>query len=333
MDRRTERKLLWGIVGILLIIQVAMFIKFIQQDVPQSVLPIDDSIIENVAKQATPSVVYIQTDKAAGSGVIVKEGYIVTNSHVVDDALNISVRLQDKRIFPATLVGMDLSTDVAVIKIPENNLPAIEFADSDKVEVGEPVIAIGNPFGFDFTVTSGIISAKHRDRGPTDYRDFLQTDASINPGNSGGPLLNKEGKLLGITTFIISQERTGELGFAIPSNLIAKILDRLLIDGKVERGYLGVSIEDVTEVDKTGIGRLVDGARITSLDARGPAGEAGLQVGDLIVEVDGTRITDGNQLRNFVAWIPPGKTVQVAIVRNGQQLTIPVTVGLRPAQP
>ena len=256
MLRRDQIKILWTVIIILIIIQLASIFLFYQNNYGE-VLTINN--IEDVAEKATSSVVFIRADEKTGSGVIVaSDGYIITNYHVVDDTDNITVRLHNKNIYVAENVGVDKSTDIAVLKINVDNLDFLELADSDNAKVGSEVVAIGNPFGLDFTVTSGIISAVHRDRGPTVYRDFIQTDASINPGNSGGPLLDLNSKVIGINTFIISEENAGELGFAIPSNLVKKIFLTLTNDGKVDRGYIGVIVEDLIKFDDKGNGVFIE---------------------------------------------------------------------------
>lgn len=289
---------------------------------------------ETAAKKAIPAVVSITADDKSGSGVIVREdGIIITNHHVIQDGKKIKAVLSDKRIFSARVIGSDPKADIAVLKINAKNLQTIEFADSDELQVGEKVIAIGQPFGFDSTVTTGIISGKHRDRGPTEYRDFIQTDASINPGNSGGPLVNLEGKLVGINTFIVSGVRTGELGFAIPSNLVGKILDQLLKYGKVTRGYLGVNVMDTVDVNEEGNGMISDGALINGILKDGAAYKAGLKVGDLILEIDSTIVENSNHLRNVVAWLEPGSNVSVLAKRNESMMEFNVTMDTRPDNP
>lgn len=322
-------------IGVLLIAQIVTlhYVFTHGQESPISAVGAESSVIEKVANEVTSSVVFIRTDKGAGSGVIVNsDGTIVTNYHVVEGTKEIKVQLSNDEFYTAELVGTDEETDLAVLKIDAAHLRPVEFADSDNVQVGELAVAIGNPFGYDFTVTSGIISAKHRDEGPSDYRDYLQTDASINPGNSGGALLDKDGKLIGINTFIVARERTGELGFAIPSNMVKEVVDQIVAHGRVERGYLGVSIKDIQQVDKEGNGHIVEGSEIEGLEANGPAQKAGLKVGDLFVEINGIKITDSNQLRNYVAFIPPGEIVNVTVQRNGTALTVPVELKARPKQ-
>jgi serine protease Do len=265
-----------------------------------------------------------------GSGVIVtKDGYILTNNHVVDGAEEVKVALTDGREFTAKVVGRDPKSDVAVIKVDAKDLPAVTLADSDKVEVGDVVLAIGNPFGIGQTVTTGIVSAT--DRGGTlglDYEDFIQTDAAINPGNSGGALVDAEGRLIGINTAILS--RTGGnqgIGFAIPTNLARDVMDDLIKDGKVTRGYLGVMIQDVTPALAKEF-KLKDmrGALVGGVGPGSPAEKAGLKEGDVITTFNGKKVADSRRLKLEVARTQPGETVPVTVLRDSLTKTIEVTV-------
>lgn len=286
---------------------------------------------EKVAINSVDSVVSIITDKGSGSGIIVKEdGVILTNYHVIEDAEKISVRTRDKRILNAKIIGSDPEADVAVIKINGSNLPVLKLGDSDKIKIGEKVVAIGRPYGLEFTVTSGIISGKHRDAGPISYRDFLQTDASINPGNSGGPLLNLKGEVIGINTFIISGKDAGELGFAIPINMAKKIMDSLLEYGEVKRGYFGITVQDIVEINNEGEGRVVDGTLIMSIAKGSAADKAGLKRGDIIKRIANETIEDSNDLRNSIAWLIPGEEINVEIIRNGSILNLDLIPDKRP---
>ena len=265
-----------------------------------------------------------------GSGVIVtKDGYILTNNHVVDGADEVKVTLQDGQEFTAKVVGRDPKSDVAVIKIDAKNLPVVPMADSDKVQVGDIVLAIGNPFGVGQTVTTGIVSATGRGNlGIEDYEDFIQTDAAINPGNSGGALVDVEGRLIGINTAIFS--RTGGnqgIGFAIPSDLARNVMDCLIQDGHVTRGYLGVMIQDVTPALAKEF-KLKDatGALIGDVVPKGPADKAGFKVGDVVLDYNGKKVTDSRRLRLAVGETKPGTTVPVKILRNGESKTLEVTV-------
>jgi serine protease Do len=271
--------------------------------------------------------------KGIGTGMIIKEdGYILTNNHVVAGATQIQVVLSDERQFEATIIGTDPKTDLAVIKVSaKEKLPCVAFGDSDKVQVGEWVVAIGHPRGLDQTVTQGIISAKHRQgiTDPSTYQDFLQTDAAINPGNSGGPLLNLDGQVIGVNSIIASQSGGSEgLGFAIPSNMALHIAKALMATGKVQRGWLGMTLQDVS-FDKMKSLKLKTpkGAYVMEVVKDGPASNAGIKAGDVILSLDGKDIADSGELRNLVAGTPVGKEVKLGIIRDGKMLTIAVKVG------
>jgi serine protease Do len=265
-----------------------------------------------------------------GSGVIItKDGYILTNNHVVDGAEQVKVALQDGREFTAKVIGRDPKSDVAVIKIDAKDLPTVPIADSDKVEVGDVVLAIGNPFGIGQTVTTGIVSATGRGGAiGLDYEDFIQTDAAINPGNSGGALVDSEGRLIGINTAILSRSGGNQgIGFAIPSNLARDVAQDLVRDGRVTRGYLGVMIQDVTPALAKEF-KLKDnqGALIGDVTDKSPAEKAGLKEGDVILEFNGKKVTDSRHLKLEVARIQPGETVPVKVLRDGTTKTLDVTV-------
>ncbi len=271
-----------------------------------------------------------------GTGVIVsKDGYILTNNHVVEDADDITVTLSDNREFSAEVVGTDPLSDVAVVKIEAGDLLAAELGDSDDVRVGEWVLAMGNPFGLKKTVTAGIVSAKGRaNMGIADYEDFIQTDAAINPGNSGGPLVNLEGRVIGINTAIAS--RTGGyqgIGFAIPSNMARQVMDSILDYGKVVRGWLGVVIQPLTEDLAKQFGfDGTDGVLIGDVSKNGPADQGGMQAGDIVVEFNSEPVTDMNKFRNMVAAVPPDTEVEIVVIRDGERETLTVTVGERETQ-
>jgi len=268
--------------------------------------------------------------KGIGSGVIVtKDGYILTNNHVVDGAEEVKVGLQDGREFTAKVVGRDPKSDVAVIKIDSKDLPAIQVADSDKVEVGDVVLAVGNPFDVGQTVTTGIVSATGRGGAVgLDYEDFIQTDAAINPGNSGGALVDAEGRLIGINTAILS--RTGGnngIGFAIPSNLARDVMTSLVRDGKVTRGYAGMWIQDITPAlaDEFKL-KEHSGAIISDVAPKSPAEKAGFNNGDVVLEFNGRPVTDSRHLKLAVARTQPGETVPVKILRDGSTKTLDLKV-------
>ena len=265
-----------------------------------------------------------------GSGVITtKDGYILTNNHVVDGADEVKVALQDGREFTAKVVGRDPKTDVAVIKIDGKDLPVVTMADSDKVEVGDVVLAVGNPFGIGQTVTTGIVSATGRANAiGLDYEDFIQTDAAINPGNSGGALVDAEGRLIGINTAILSRSGGNQgIGFAIPVNIARDVMDSLVKDGRVTRGYLGVMIQDVTPgLEKEFKLKDNHGALVSDVTPKSPAEKAGFESGDLILEFNGKKVTDSRHLKLEVARTQPGETVPVKVLRDGDTKTLDVTV-------
>jgi serine protease Do len=270
--------------------------------------------------------------KGLGSGMIIDtQGHILTNHHVAGGATKIDVLLSDGHRYPAKLVGTDPKTDLAVIQIASKEaLPHVTLGDSDKVEVGEWVVAIGHPRGLDQTVTQGIISAKHR-RGITDpgsYQDFLQTDAAINPGNSGGPLLNLQGEVIGVNAAIASESGGSEgIGFAIPSNIAIFVSKALIAHGKVERGWLGVSIQDLTpETAKTARVESLNGALIAEVVKGGPAEKAGLRKNDVVVGYQGKEVSDSGTFRNDVATTPIGSEARVTILREGKKQELMVKI-------
>lgn len=271
--------------------------------------------------------------RGLGTGMIMdSRGYILSNNHVVGHASDIQVLLSNGKHYKATLVGADPKTDLAVIKInTQEALPQVKFGNSDTVDVGEWVVAIGHPRGLDQTVTQGIISAKHR-RGITDpsgYQDFLQTDAAINPGNSGGPLLNLDGEVIGVNAAIVSQSGGFEgIGFAIPSNMALHVAKALIAHGKVARGWLGVSIQDLTpELAKSFGLDSTRGALVSDVAKDGPADRAGLRRGDVVIGYADKQIPDAGGLRNEVAVTPVGQTVQVTVFRKGEKKELQVKIG------
>jgi serine protease Do len=268
--------------------------------------------------------------RGIGSGVITtQDGYILTNNHVVEGADEVKVALQDGREFDAKVVGRDPKTDVAVLKVDAKDLPAITIADSDLVEVGDLVLAVGNPFGIGQTVTTGIVSAMGRS-GATgiDYEDFIQTDAAINPGNSGGALVDSEGRLIGINTAILSRSGGHQgIGFAIPSNLARDVMESIVQSGKVTRGFLGVAIQDINPaLAKEFNMKDTRGVLVSDVTPNTPAAKAGLKSGDVITEFNGRAVSDSRRLRLEVARTQPGKTVPLKFIRNGAQKTLQVTV-------
>lgn len=275
----------------------------------------------------------VRPRQSLGSGVIVdaREGLVITNNHVIRGADEITVSLHDGRSFQAEIVGTDPATDVALIKIPSENLSALPLADSDALRVGDFVVAIGNPFGLGQTVTSGIVSALGRSGlGIEGYEDFIQTDASINPGNSGGALVNLRGELVGINTAIFSPgQNPGNvgIGFAIPSNMVKQISDQLLEFGEVRRAYLGVQMQDITPELASAFGLNVqEGAVVTQVVPDSAAAKAGLQVGDVVTAVDGARLSNAASLRNTIGLMMVGQKVKLDIVRNGKKQTLTAQV-------
>ncbi len=272
-----------------------------------------------------------------GSGVIVSPaGYLLTNNHVIDGADDIEVQLGDGRQARARTVGADPESDIAVLKIDLDRLPVIAFGDVDQLQVGDVVLAIGNPFGVGQTVTSGIVSALGRDSlGINIFENFIQTDAAINPGNSGGALIDTNGNLLGINTAIYSRNGGSlGIGFAIPVSTARQVMEGLIKDGHVTRGWIGVEPRDLTpEIARTLDLSVKEGVLITGVVQRGPASEGGLRPGDVVVRIAGTRITNTPQLFNAVAALKPLETATISVQRGSSALEIPVKVGQRPLSP
>ncbi len=274
-----------------------------------------------------------QTIVGQGSGFIISEdGYVLTNNHVAGKADRITVKLQDGREYKARLIGTDSHSDVAVIKIDARNLPKLLMGNSDELKVGEWVLAIGNPFGLSHTVTAGIVSAKGRSSvGIADYEDFIQTDAAINPGNSGGPLINLDGKVVGINTAIFSKSGGYMgIGFTIPINMVKSIRDQLITHGKVIRGYLGVNIQDLTPelADSFGV-KNRKGIVIVDVVKDSPAGKIGIKQGDVITQLNGTAIKDAADFRNQIALITPGNRAKLTLWREGKQKSLIAVIAKR----
>lgn len=306
-------------------------LKKMAQDVPSPFGPGDprNDFLERFFGGRIPRGPQRQT--GVGSGFIIdSNGTILTNYHVVGDAEKISVTLSDGSRHDAKVIGKDQKTDIAVIKIDAGrDLPAVTLGDSDRLEVGEWVVAIGNPFGLDHTVTSGIVSAKGRQIGAGPYDNFIQTDASINPGNSGGPLLNLRGEVVGINTAIFSQSGGNiGIGFAIPTNSVKDLLPQLKDKGRVVRGYLGTTVQKITpDIAESLSLKQTTGALVADVVKSGPAEKAGLKPGDIIIEFDRKEIKDSADLPSVVARITPGTTAQVKVLREGKQISLPITVG------
>ncbi len=275
-----------------------------------------------------------QKSAALGSGVLVSsDGYIITNYHVVKDADEIKVLLADKREFSGKVIGSDPKTEISVVKIDAKGLPTLPWGDSDSLEAGDLVLAVGNPYGLNQTVTMGIVSAVGRANvGIADYEDFIQTDAPINPGNSGGALVNVRGQLIGINTAIFSTSGGYQgIGFAIPSNMVRTIMVSLIKEGKVTRGWLGISIQRITP-DLAKQFNLTDenGVLVSDVTENGPAEKAGLKRGDVIVEYDGKKTDEPGLFRNMVANTAPGEKHSLKILRDKDLLTLKVTIGELP---
>ncbi len=270
-----------------------------------------------------------------GSGVIVSaDGYILTNYHVIKEADEIKVLLSDRKEYAAKVIGSDPKTEISIIKIDAKNLPTIPWGDSDRLQVGELVIAVGNPYGLNQTVTMGIVSAMGRANvGIADYEDFIQTDAAINPGNSGGALVNARGELVGINTAIYSTSGGYQgIGFAIPSNMVRTVMESLVKTGKVVRGWLGVTIQKVTpELAKQFSIAEEQGALVGDVVEGGPAEKAGVRRGDIVIEYDGKKIEEPYMLRNMVANSAPGETHEVTVLRGNRSERIRITIGELPA--
>jgi len=274
-----------------------------------------------------------QIEHGIGSGVIISpDGYIVTNNHVIDGAVDIRVTMSNRKIFKAKLVGADALTDLAVIKVDGGSLPSIPWGDSTVLHPGQTVLAFGNPFGFRFTVTRGIVSALNR---PNPFSDnarkpgeFIQTDAAINPGNSGGPLVNAHGEVIGINTFLVSS--TGQfsgMGFAIPTQIVRPTVDTLIRDGKVTHGYMGIGITDVTpENSKFFDVSDASGAVVSQVEPGSPAAKAGLKVGDVITELNGQKVSDAGQLQVEVGQKSPDTSIKLHVLREGKSVDVSVTL-------
>ena len=314
-----------------------------------------ETVLTNVAESVSPSVVSIQVEvsrpqgngwpsffgsqgrggivRGGGSGVILRpDGYILTNNHVVQTASRIEVRLKNGKSFPAKLVGADSATDLAMLKIDAKDLPQAEFGSSENARVGQFVIAIGSPFGLDYTVTTGVLSAKGRGGiGANEIEDYLQTDASINPGNSGGPLVNLHGRVLGINTMIIG--RGSGIGFAIPSEIAQRVARQLIDHSTVKRAWLGVSFQEITpELAAHFGGSLAGGALINATIPGGPAEKAGLQAGDVITAIDGQEIREARDLLRTVLRHGVGERLNLEVRRRDKSKQFTLVTGERPSE-
>jgi serine protease Do len=305
--------------------------------IPQSQNPFfNDPFFQQFFGGQLPHMPQEQRERGLGSGVVVSpDGYILTNNHVIDKATDIKVILYDKRRFTGKVVGADPKTDIAVVKIEADKLPTVPFGDSSKLRVGDYAFAIGNPFGVGETATMGIISATGRNGlDIEDYEDFIQTDAAINPGNSGGALLNAHGELIGINTAILSGGSGGNqgIGFAIPINMAKHVMDEILKHGKVVRGYIGVTIQELTpDLAKAFNVPAEKGALVGSVDPDSPGGKAGLERGDVITELNGEAVTGPNDLRLKIGTMTPGTTVHLKVLRKGETRDVTMTLGEAPS--
>jgi serine protease Do len=275
-----------------------------------------------------------RVEHGLGSGVIISpDGYIVTNNHVVDGATDIRVTMINREVLPAKVIGTDPLTDLAVIKVKGTNLPSVPWGDSAKLHPGQTVLAFGNPYGFQFTVTRGIISALNRPNPDASDRrkpgEFIQTDAAINPGNSGGALVNARGELIGINTFLISSNGSfSGMGFAIPTQIVQPTVETLIRDGKVSHGMIGIGISDVTP-DNARFFQMSNatGALVTQVEPNSPGGKAGLKTGDVIAKLNGHPVADAGELQMEVGQKRPGDAIQLEVIRDGKTSSIPVTLG------
>jgi len=274
-----------------------------------------------------------RVEHGLGSGVIISpDGYIVTNNHVIDGATDIRVTMSNREVLPAKLIGTDPLTDLAVIKVNGTNLPSVPWGDSANLHPGQTVLAFGNPYGMQFTVTRGIISALNRPNPDASDRhkpgEFIQTDAAINPGNSGGALVNARGELIGINTFLISSNGSfSGMGFAIPTQIVEPTVQTLIRDGKVSHGLIGIGITDVTPDNAKFFDmKTASGAVVTQVDPNSAGGKAGLKTGDVITQLNGQPITDAGQLQMLVGQKQPGQSIQLDVMRNGKNMTVPVTL-------
>ncbi len=298
---------------------------------PQQDNPMDD-FFDQFNKMLDPRNQPSFKQRALGSGFIISsDGYVVTNNHVIADADEIKIKIQetDKDDYTAKLIGRDPETDLALLKIEvKKSLPILKFADSDKTEVGEWVLAIGNPFGLGHTITAGIISAKGRVIGAGPFDNFLQTDASINPGNSGGPLLNMDGQVVGVNAAIVASG--SGIGFAIPSSMASKVIEQLRTSKKVSRGWLGVTIQDVDENTAKALGLTeTTGALVSTVLPGDPADQAGIKTSDVILEVNGKAVANSAELTQNVASLAPGDKAKLVIWRKGGKITLTATLGER----
>ena len=294
-------------------------------DMPEGIPPMFAPFFNHPGRQQS------QIEHGIGSGVLISpDGYIVTNNHVIDGAVDIRVTLKDRRIMTAKLIGADPLTDLAVIKVDGTNLPNAPWGNSTSLRPGQTVLAFGNPFGFRFTVTRGIVSGLNRpnpfSRNGRAPGSFIQTDAAINPGNSGGPLVDARGEVIGINTFLVSNSDSfSGMGFAIPSQIVQPTVEALIRSGKVHHGYMGIGISDVTpENAKFFHVENNEGAVVTQVEDGSPAAKAGLKIGDVITELNGQKVSDASQLQIEVGQKEPGSSIRLGVLRDGKTIDVPV---------
>ena len=292
----------------------------------------DEATVIRVAREITPTVVSVTQQQGSGSGIIVsRDGVVLTNAHVVGDSRTVEVGLADGRTLRGQVVGRDPTIDVAVVRVSAQNLPAAPFGDSDKLQVGQSAIAIGNPLGLERTVTSGVVSAVNRNPRGIALDGLIQTDAAISPGNSGGPLVDSRGRVIGINTAVLAGAGATGLGFAIPINLANDVVRQVLTTGRITRAYLGVSFVDIDAELARQFGLPVkEGIIVGRVAAGSPAARAGVRAQDIIVRANDTAITNGGDLRHLLRNLSPGATVRLEVVRPGGRATVSVQLGEAP---
>ena len=293
----------------------------------------DEATVIRVARAITPTVVSVTQDEGSGSGIIVdKSGVVLTNAHVVGDSRTVGVGLADGRTLTGQVLGRDPTIDVAVVRVSAQNLPVAPLGDSDKLEVGQSAIAIGNPLGLERTVTSGVVSAVNRNPRGIALDGLIQTDAAISPGNSGGPLVDSRGQVIGINTAVLSGAGASGLGFAVPINLANDVVRQVLTTGRITRSYLGISFADIEPELARQFGLPVkEGIIVGRVEAGSPAARAGLRPQDIIVRANDTAIASGGDLRRVLRSLSPGTTVRLEIVRPDGRSTVQVRLGEAPA--
>jgi len=292
----------------------------------------DEAIVIRVARAITPTVVSVSQEEGSGSGIIVdKSGVVLTNAHVVGNSRTVGVGLADGRTLNGQVLGRDPTIDVAVVRVPAQNLPVAPIGDSDKLEVGQSAIAVGNPLGLERTVTAGVVSAINRNPRGISLDGLIQTDAAISPGNSGGPLVDTHGRVIGINTAVLAGAGASGLGFAIPINLANDVVRQVLATGHITRAYLGVGFADIEPELARQFGLPVkEGIILTAVERGSPAGKAGLRPQDIIVKGNDTAIESGGDLRKLLRSLKPGATVRLDVIRPNGRSTVPVELGQAP---